>query len=105
MLNSMIKDIETIKKDQSEMNNTIPEMKNTISEMKNTLKEINSRSDEDKDQINDLEYKEEKTPNQSSKKKKNIQKMRIVQKALGQIQVYQYLHHGDAGRRRERAKN
>ena len=49
-------------------------MKNTISEMKNTLKEINSRSDEDKDQINDLEYKEAKASNQNSKKKKELKK-------------------------------
>ena len=35
-------------------------MKNTLSEIKNNLQRINRRMDEAENQINDLEYKEEK---------------------------------------------
>ena len=62
MFNSMKREIEITKKDQSEI-------KNMISEMKNTLEGINSRMDEAEDQMSDLEDKVEKTPIQSSKKK------------------------------------
>ena len=47
----------TIKKNQSEMNDT-------LTEMKKNLQRINSRVDEAKNQISDLEYKEAKN-NQS----------------------------------------
>ena len=43
-------------------------MKDTLTEMKNNLWEINSREDEAKNQISNLEYKEAKTPSQNSKK-------------------------------------
>ena len=43
MLNRMEKDIETIKKNQSEV-------KTTVSEMKNTLEGINSRLDEERNE-------------------------------------------------------
>ena len=63
ILKSMKKGIGTIKrKDQSEIKNAITET--------NTPGGINSRSDEAEDQISDLEDKVEKTPRQSSKKKK-----------------------------------
>ena len=45
-------------------------MKDTLIEIKNNLQGNNSRVDEAEDQINDLEYKEEKTTNQNNKKKK-----------------------------------
>ena len=45
----MKKDIETIKKNQSEM-------KDTLTKMKNNLQGINSGVDEAKNQISDLEY-------------------------------------------------
>ena len=45
-------------------------MKDTLTEMKNNLQGINSRVHEAENQISDLEYKEQKTPNQNSKKKK-----------------------------------
>ena len=48
-------------------------MKDTLIEMKN-LQENNSWMDEVKNQINDLEYKEEKTTNQNNKKKKEFLK-------------------------------
>ena len=45
--------METIKKDQSEM-------KDTLTETKNNLQGINSRVDEAENQISNLEYKEAK---------------------------------------------
>ena len=49
-------------------------MKITLSKIKKNLQGINSGVDEAKNQINDLEHKEEKkTFNQDSKKKKRIQ--------------------------------
>ena len=62
ILNNMKKDIETIKKDQSE-----------ISEI-NTLEGINSRLDEAEDQVSFLEDKVEKTLKQRRKKKKEFKK-------------------------------
>ena len=53
-------------------------MKDSLIEIKNNLQGNNSRVDEARNQINDLEYKEAKTTNQNNKKKKRIQKMRIV---------------------------
>ena len=41
--------------------------------------------DEAKNQINDLEHKEEKTTNQNNKKKKESKKMRVVEGASGKI--------------------
>ena len=51
-------DLNSIKKIQSEM-------KNTLIEIKNNLQGNNSREDEAKNQINDLEHKEEAKNNQS----------------------------------------
>ena len=48
-------------------------MKDTLIEIKNNLQGINSRVDEAKNQINDLEYKKEKN-NQSEQQQKRIQK-------------------------------
>ena len=53
-------------------------MKDTLTEMKNNLQGINSRVDKAKDENNHLKYKEAKTPNQNSKKKKRSPKMRVV---------------------------
>ena len=52
-------------------------MNDTLTEMKKNLQRINSRVDEAKNQINDLEHKEAKTTNQNIKKKNNPKKMRI----------------------------
>ena len=46
--------------------------KDTLIEIKNNLLGNNSRVDEAKNQINDLEHKEAKTTNQNNKKKKRI---------------------------------
>ena len=45
-------------------------MKDTITEMKSILEGINSRLEEAEDQISNVEYKQQKAPNQNSKKKK-----------------------------------
>ena len=44
-------------------------MKDSLIEIKNNLQRNNSRVDEAENQINDLEYKDEKTTNQNKKKK------------------------------------
>ena len=64
---------------------TQAEMKATLSEIKKNLQGTNSGSDEVKNQINDLEHKEEKTTNQNNKKKKESKKMRVVEGASGKI--------------------
>ena len=53
-------------------------MKDMLTEIKNNLQGKNSRMDEAKNQINDLEHKEEKTANQNNRKKRESKKMRIV---------------------------
>ena len=53
-------------------------MKDTISEMKNTLEGISSRLDETKDWMSNSEDKFKKTPNQSSKREKELQRVIIV---------------------------
>ena len=47
------------------------EMKVTVNEMKKNLQGINSGVDEAKNQINDLEHKEEKSFKQNNKKKES----------------------------------
>ena len=71
MLKELNEDLNSIKKIQSEM-------KDILIAIKNNSEESNSRVDEAKNQINDLQHKEEKTTNQNSKKKKECKKMRIV---------------------------
>ena len=72
MLKELSKDLSSIKKIQAEM-------KDTLIEIKNNLPVNNSRVDEAKNQINDLEHKQQKTTNQNNKKKKESKrKIRIV---------------------------
>ena len=61
MLNKPSENFNSIKKNQSEV-------KNTLNKMRNYLWVIKSRINEDENQVSNLEYKEEKTPNQNSKK-------------------------------------
>ena len=69
MLKELSEDLSIIKKIQSE----------TLIEIKNNLQVNNSRVNEAENQINDMEYKEEKqTTNQNNKKKKESKKTRIV---------------------------
>ena len=53
------------------------EVKDTLTEIKNNLLGNNSRMNEAKNQINDMENKEEKTTNQNNRKKAS-KKMMIV---------------------------
>ena len=71
MLTELSEDLNSIKKTQAEM-------KDILTEIKNNLQGINSRVDEAKNQINDLEHEEAKTATQNSKKKRESKKMRIV---------------------------
>ena len=66
MLKELSEDLNSIKKIQSEM-------KDTLIEIKNNLQGNNSRVDEAENQINDLEHKEIKT-NHTNKRKKIIKK-------------------------------
>ena len=59
----MKKDIETIRKNQSEMKNKIPEMRNI-------LEGISSRLDKAKYQISDLEHKVAENTQSKQKKRK-----------------------------------
>ena len=65
--------------------------------MKNNLQGINSRVDEAKKLIGNLEYKEAKTTQSERKKEKRIKKN---EDSLGQLQSYQHSHHGVGDRRR-----
>ena len=67
MLKELIGHFNKIKKTQAEINIT-------LSEIRKNFQGINCRVDEAKNQINDLEYKEEKKFNQNSKKKKELKK-------------------------------
>ena len=58
-------------------------MKGTLIEIKNHLQENNSRVDEAKIQINDLEHKEAKNNQSEQQDKKESKKLRRVQAASG----------------------
>ena len=64
-------DLSSIKKIQSET-------KDSLSEIKNNLQGNNSRMDEAKNQINDLEHKEAKNNQSEQQEEKRIPKTRIV---------------------------
>ena len=63
MLKELSEDLSSIKKVQSET-------KDILTKIKNNLEGNNSREDEAKDQINDLEQRKQKTTNQNKKKKR-----------------------------------
>ena len=71
MLKELSEDLSTIKKIQSET-------KDTLIEIKNNLQWKNSRVDEAKNQINDMEHKEAKSNQSDQQEEKKIQKLRIV---------------------------
>ena len=72
MLNEFNENLNSVKKIH-------PQMKDTVIEIKNNLQGINNRADKAKNQINNLDSKEEKTTNQNCKKKKESKKkIRIV---------------------------
>ena len=67
MLKELSEDLNSIKKIQSDM-------KNTLLEIKNNLQGNNSGVNKAKNQINDLEHKKAKPSNQNKKKKKESRK-------------------------------
>ena len=67
MLKELCEDLSSIKKIQSEM-------KDTLIEIKNNLQGTNSRMDETKNQINDLEYKDAKNNQSEQQEEKRILK-------------------------------
>ena len=69
MLKKLSEDLNSIKKIQSEM-------KNTLIEIKNNLQGNNSKVDEAKNQINDLEHKEAKKKQPSRTKRRKKKKKR-----------------------------
>nr|KAF6461269.1 XK related 5 [Molossus molossus] len=73
-LNSMSKDIETLKISQMEIKNQQEEIKNDISEMKNTLEGLKSRVGEAEDRISELEDRVEKINQSEKQKEKTIKK-------------------------------
>ena len=79
-------------------------MKDTLIEIKNNLQGNNSTVAEAKNQINDLEHKEEKNNQLEQQQEERIQKKQgQCKQPLGQLQAIQYLYHMCARRRRERA--
>ena len=71
MLKELSEDLNSIKKIQSEM-------KDTLLEIKNNLQGNNSRMDEAEFQINDLEYHKEAKNNQSEQQEKESKETKIV---------------------------
>ena len=65
MLKELIEDLNSIKKIQSEI-------KDTVIEIKNNLQGKFTEQTKPKNQINDLEHEETKTTNQNKKKKKKF---------------------------------
>ena len=61
-------------RNQAQMKEQNKTSEKELNEMKNNLQGINSRIDEAKHHISDLQYKEAKTTNQNSKKKKESKK-------------------------------
>ena len=82
MLKELSEDLNNIKKIQSEP-------KPTLTEIKNNLHGNNSRVDEAKNQINDMEHKEPK-PSGTTRKKKESKKRGKCKKPLGQLQANQH---------------
>ena len=100
MLNVLSEDLSSIKKTRSEK-------KGTLIEIRNNLQGNNSRVDKAKNQINDLEHKEEKDNHSEQEEEKRIQKNEdnINKQPLGQLQAFQHLHHRGARRRKDIARN
>ena len=72
MVKELSEDLSSIKKTQSET-------KDMVLEIKNNLQGNYRRVDESKNQINDLEHKEEKKqPIRTTRRKKNPKKERII---------------------------
>ena len=74
----IIRMLKELSEDLNSIKNIHSEMKDTLIEKMQQFTGNDNRVDEVKNQINELEHKEEKTTNQSNKKKKESKKVRIV---------------------------
>ena len=74
----VIRMLKELSEDLSSIKMTRLETKDTLIEIKNHVQGNNSGMDEAKNQINDLEHKEENSTMQNNRKKKESKKMRIV---------------------------
>ena len=71
----------------------------------NNLQRNNSRVDEAKDKVSDLEHKEAKNNHSEQQEEKRIQNNADSVSSLWDDQGFLHLHHRGARRRRERARN
>ena len=78
MLKGLSEDLSRIKRNQSET-------KDTLIEIKNNLQGNNSRVDEDKNQINDLEHQEAKNNQSEQQEEKRVQKNKNRLRSLWEI--------------------
>ena len=76
--NTGYKDAEELSEDLNSIKKIQSEMKDTLIEIKNNLQGNNSRVDEAKNQINDLEQRSKKQPLRTTRRKRNPKKMWIV---------------------------
>ena len=98
MLKELSKDLKSIKKIQSET-------ADTLIEIKNNLQGNNSRVEEVKDQLNDLEHKEAKNNQSEQQEEKRLQKTKDSIRTLwDNFKQFNIHFHRDAGRR-ERTRN
>ena len=81
-------------------------MKDSLIEIKKKLQRKNSRVDEAKIHINDLEHKEDISIQPEQQEGKGIKKKQgWYKEPQGHLQTYQHLNHRDARRRRRGARN
>ena len=81
-------------------------MKDTLIEIKDNIQGINSRADEAKNQVSNLEYKEAKNTQLEEQKEYLIQKIYEGSvKSLWDNFKHQRSHHRGAGTRRERGRH
>ena len=76
----------------------------TLSEIKKNLQGTNSGGDEAKNQINDLEHKEEINIQLEQNEETRIFKKQEFKTTPGHLQKGQHLNHRDARRRRGKAR-
>ena len=70
----VVKMVKELSEDLSSLKKTQSETEDTQTEIQDNLQGNKSRVDEAENQINDLEHKEQKTTNQNNNKKKNPKK-------------------------------
>ena len=102
----IIRMLKELSEDLNSIKNFQLEMMDTLIKIKNNLQGSNSRVDEAKNQINDLEDRREKTSNQNKRKKKRVQKIEdSVSSLWDNFKYSKNLHHRGNRMGRERARN